>query len=158
MSTSRTEKIAQLSVVLIAICAVAVSVWQGQISQRQLKLTQEHNRLTVKPYIDITRFTNSTEGTVEVNISNQGFGPAIIKKFELIFDGQSYDNWNALLDAAQLNTGIRFLNNYSNGSILASGKEEVLMRIVTTFDHKAITIKIGYESIYEEPGEIAFTF
>ena len=155
---TRTEKITQFAVVLIAISAVVVSVWQGRISQKQLEIAQEHNRLTVKPYLNITRFTNSDTKTFEVKISNQGYGPAIIKKFELIYDGVSHGNWNSVLDAANENEGIRFLNNYGSGSIIASGKEEVLVRLRTTFDQKDITIKIAFESIYEEPDEIEFTF
>lgn len=158
MAMTKSEKLSQLVLVIIAICAVLVSVWQGRISQKQLEISQEHNRLTVKPYIDITRFTNSDERTLEIKVSNQGYGPAIVKSFELVYDGNSYSNWNSVLDAAGEGDNIRFLNNYGEGSLIASGKEEVIMRLKTEFNDKNITVKIEYKSIYNEEDSIEFTF
>lgn len=158
MSTPRSERITQVSVVIIAVCAVVVSIWQGQISQKGLALAREHNRLTVKPYLDITRFTDSNDQTLEVKIVNHGYGPAIINEFSLIYDNQTYDNWNQVLNAAQEGRNIRFLNNMAPGSVMASGLDNVLVRLQTAFEHKGITIRIGYESIYEEKDSIEFTF
>ena len=158
MSVSRSERVTQASVVIIAICAVVVSIWQGQISQKGLELAREHNRLTVKPYLDITRFTNSNDQTLEVKITNHGYGPAIINEFRLIHEGQAYSNWNQVLDAAGENKNIRFLNNYAEGSIISSGLENVLVRLKTEFDNKGITIQILYESIYQEKDSIEFSF
>ncbi len=158
MSTSKGEKLTQVAVVIIAISAVVVSVWQGRISQQQLELTQQHNRLTVKPYLDITRFTNSSTNTYEVIMTNQGYGPAIIKKFELMHNGTAYKNWNAVLRAAGENNNIRYLNNFDSGSVLSSGKEETLIRLQTKSSKKGITIKIIYESIYQDEQELEFTF
>ncbi|WP_139135223.1 hypothetical protein [Roseivirga sp. 4D4] len=158
MAMTKTEKLSQFVLVIIALCAVLVSVWQGRISQRQLEISQEHNRLTVKPYIDITRFTNSSDKTLEVKVSNQGYGPAIINSFELIYDGKAYSDWNSVLGEAGEGGNIRYLNNYSEGSLIASGKEQVLMRLETDFNNKNITIKIEYKSIYNEEDSIEFTF
>lgn len=118
----------------------------------------QHNKLTVKPYLDITRFTNSSEGTLEVKLANQGYGPAVVKSFELIYDDQAYGNWNAVLEAAGEEENINFLRNYGEGSVIAPGREDVLCRLKTSFIQKEITIKIVYESIYEESTEESFTF
>lgn len=155
---SKTERLSHYGVLLIAITAVVVSVWQGRISQKQLELSMQHNKLTVKPYLDITRFTNSSEGTLEVKLANQGYGPAVVKSFELIYDDQAYGNWNAVLEAAGEEENINFLRNYGEGSVIAPGREDVLCRLKTSFIQKEITIKIVYESIYEESTEESFTF
>ena len=159
MAMTKTEKLSQFVLLVIAISAVLVSVWQGRISQKQLELSQAHNRLTVKPYLDITQFTNSDSKILEVKISNEGYGPAIVKSFKLSYDGKSYSNWNSVLDPAGEGGNIRFLSNYSDGSLIASGKEDVLLRLQTDFrKNKGITIEIEYESIYQEKGTIEFTF
>ncbi len=158
MAMTKTEKLSQLVLVIIAICAVLVSVWQVRISQNQLKISQEHNRLTVKPYLDITRFTNGDQKTLEIKVSNHGYGPAIVNSFELVYNGKAYSNWNSVLNAAEEGSNIRYINNYGEGSLIASGKEEVLMRLQTAFDKKNITLKIGYRSIYNEEDSIEFTF
>lgn len=158
MSMSRTERISHYGVLLIAITAVVVSVWQGRISQKQLELSIQHNKLTVKPYLDITRFTDSSEGTLEVNLANQGYGPAVVKSFELEYEGKTYSNWNAVLNAAGESNNISYLRNYADGSVIAPGRDDVLCRLQTKFDQKEITIRIRYESIYEEAFEVDFTF
>lgn len=158
MAMTKIEKLSHYAVVLIAVMAVGISVWQGRISQRQLELTIRHNQLSVKPFLDATRFTSSDDHMMEVLLSNQGYGPAIVKKFELIYEGKSYPHWNAVFDASGENENIRYLRNYAEGSVIAPGREDALFRLKTSFENKGITLKVTYQSIYEEVFELDFTF
>ena len=87
---TKTEKLSHYAVVVIALTAVAISIWQGQLSKKQLEISIRHNKLTVKPYLDIERFTDSDKGILEIRLSNQGYGPAIVKSWELWNDGKKY--------------------------------------------------------------------
>lgn len=46
------------------------------ISEWQFKDTREHNKLSVKPIINITPYIEAEGGRYGVYVSNQGLGPA----------------------------------------------------------------------------------
>jgi hypothetical protein len=75
------EAIAGFSSVVVAVCALGLTVWQAAISRR-------HNRLSVTPHL--TTWTQSEEatGTYSFEILNNGIGPALIQNFSLQVDGQ----------------------------------------------------------------------
>ena len=83
MALSKIEKISHYGVVVIATLAVVVSIWQVRISERQLEIQREHNRLTVKPEITISQSISGEQSQFELRIMNKGFGPARIKNLEL---------------------------------------------------------------------------
>ena len=147
---SKPERLSHYGILIIALTAVAVSVWQGRISQRQLNIAIEHNKLTVKPYLEFTKHIDGSNNLMEINLSNQGYGPAIIQKFELEYKGQVFDAWNPALDAAGLNDGIRQLYNYNEGSVVAPGAERTILRLFTPNDQKDLHLNIVYESIYHQ--------
>lgn len=69
---------------LISICALFLTINQSMAARK-------HNRLTVKPHL--TSFTDTRsdperQGVITINItlSNNGLGPAIIKSFEPLLD------------------------------------------------------------------------
>jgi hypothetical protein len=70
---------------LVSICALFLTI-------NQSLATRKHNRLTVRPHL--TSFVDhrpdpERQGitTIKVTLSNNGLGPAIIQKFELLLDG-----------------------------------------------------------------------
>src|SRR5688572_25280527 len=72
-----------MSAVFIALLALTVTIWQAA-------LTRRHNRLSVRPHLRIDWLV-SDEGTdekVSVVLSNNGLGPAIIKRFQWKIDGK----------------------------------------------------------------------
>ncbi len=144
---SKSEKLTQFSVMLIAVCAVVVSVWQVRISQ-------QHNRLSVMPYLDF--FSGwQTDSTWRMNLMNEGIGPAIIKATELSYDGKVYSHWDAVLDAAGLRDKRVNSTNVSNDSPFKIDKEVVFIELKgDPLDPKpfGIHVVIKYTSIYE--GEI----
>lgn len=158
MAMTRSEKITQFAVVAIAISAVAVSLWHGRISQRQLEIAVEHNKLTVRPYLEFIKSIDGSEGTLEITLSNQGYGPAVVKELKLMHDGKNYDAWNPVLDAANENGNIRQLYNYDPNSVIASGVDRVILRLKSENNRKGITAVMIYESIYQELDSVTINF
>ena len=146
---SKPERLSHYGVLLIALTAVAVSVWQGRISQRQLEIAMEHNKLTVRPYLEFLKNIDGGAGTLEIELSNQGYGPAVVKRFVIEYDGKEYDAWNPVLEAAG-ETKLRQIYNYSEGTVIAPGSARVILRIETPNTHKGIKVRVEYESIYQE--------
>ncbi|GGQ13875.1 hypothetical protein [Shewanella litoralis] len=64
------EIIIAISSILIALCALVTTIWQGMI-------TRKHNKLSVRPIISVYVIV-SGDNTLGLKIVNQGLGPAII--------------------------------------------------------------------------------
>ncbi|MCP5006050.1 MAG: hypothetical protein GY941_19245 [Planctomycetes bacterium] len=75
-----TSDIISLAAIIIAFCALVFSVWQGYI-------TRHHQILSVRPRIDIDYDFLFQPNVLKIDIHNNGLGPAIIKKFEILYDG-----------------------------------------------------------------------
>ena len=154
MAMSRTEKLSHYAVVVIAISAVVVSVWQ-------VKLAQTHNKLSVRPYMDFFSGWNS-ETEWQVTLSNEGVGPAILKEIEFTYQGQTYSNWDEVLTAADLNAYRINSTTFSKDSPFAVGKTMLFIKLNRSEDglrqRLGIDVKIKYESIYEEPSELNMSF
>ena len=70
-----------LSSVMIALCALAYTLWQG-------KLLQNHNKLSFKPHITSWLHNNLENGKLTIEVANNGLGPAIIESFVVEVDGE----------------------------------------------------------------------
>lgn len=70
--------LAALAATVTAIVAIVIALWDNV-------QTREHNRLSVLPYIDITRFQHDSAGVSRGDIvySNEGVGPAILRGVEI---------------------------------------------------------------------------
>jgi hypothetical protein len=81
-SSPLTEIIA-ISSVVIAVCALGISIWQGYIAR-------QHNKLSVVPILHVD--LDTTEGKdIEIVSVNNGVGPAIITHFTVYCDDVAYD-------------------------------------------------------------------
>jgi len=67
--------------VIIAVCALAYTVWQGKQAQR-------HNKLSFRPHLTSWSHQNTDKGVYSVEIMNNGLGPALIERFIVKIDGQ----------------------------------------------------------------------
>lgn len=76
------EKHTALCSMLVALCALATSIWQGSSMQ-------EHNRLSLRPYLE-TEINSKDDGSWELFINNNGMGPAQVKGLQYFVDGTSY--------------------------------------------------------------------
>ncbi len=70
-----------ISAIVIACAAVGISVWQGWV-------TRYHNKLSVKPILEISASVTDNSPLMGVWVENCGTGPAIIKNMIIYLDGQ----------------------------------------------------------------------
>jgi len=66
----------------IALCAFFVAIWQGYISRK-------HNRLSVRPKLDIHTLCIDNEPIV-IELRNYGLGPAIVKDIKYEIGGNKF--------------------------------------------------------------------
>lgn len=79
------SKLDSYSLMIIALSALIVSVWQ--VNQQQ-----KHDRISVRPYLDWSQ-TMDEEGYIMIDLKNKGFGPAFFEKGQLVVDGQRFKDW-----------------------------------------------------------------
>ena len=84
MKLISTDRILSISAILVAICAVGVSVWQGVT-------TREHYRLSLVPYVTSSQVISGKEDESGIYVSNGGTGPAFIKNAYIIAEGKEFD-------------------------------------------------------------------
>jgi hypothetical protein len=134
-----------------AICAVAISLYQAALAREQQRasawpyLAQSNSHVTNQPY---TR-----------QVENEGVGPARVRSFEVLVDGQPVPTWGA---AVRVLTGTpdsgAVYSSLGRGSVLPPGSSRTLLRLppgdqARVFWKAAQTrleTVICYCSIYEE--------
>lgn len=82
------QLIASLATVTIALCALGFTIWQGVQTRR-------HNKLSVTPYLATWTNMDHIKKLYSVELLNNGIGPARIKSFSIIIDGQRIDGKGA---------------------------------------------------------------
>lgn len=76
--------------VTVALASLFIAVIATVFSGYQATLSRQHNRLAIRPYLVIHR-TIGLEGQdyiAQIAVRNAGLGPAIIKKYQVSFDGK----------------------------------------------------------------------
>jgi hypothetical protein len=142
---------------LIALSVAITTIWQSV-------LTRRHNRLSVKPILQIYRNTVTGEHA-GIILRNNGVGPAIINSVEFMVDELTIpanvsDPWTEVLNRIDLtNNRMRIEAITSKESLSAGEKMPFYMtrhqvedaaeidKLRTAFDR--ITIHIEYESVYK---------
>lgn len=76
-----------LSAVAATISAL-IALWALRFSAKQLTILETHNRLMVKPVLDIKNHVNETKGIYSLIIYNKGTGPAFIESVTLSIDNK----------------------------------------------------------------------
>ena len=131
----------QFAALVVAVCALVVTVWQGAV-------TRKHNRLSVTPVL--TLFRREIDGIITVK--NNGIGPALIISQEVYFRGEPLEEESfqkaipRLIDSGHL----------LPGAAIAPGDEVMLFKSATYVDGSHIEVlqelrfRITYKSIYNE--------
>ncbi|WP_299108430.1 hypothetical protein [uncultured Tenacibaculum sp.] len=142
------EKVSNYAVILIAFIALFVSIWQ-------IKVAQNHNKLSVKPYLDYHLI--QIDSALTVSISNHGFGPAVIKRISFEHNGIKYSSLEDFLK----NTGEikNRLGSYQYGknSILPAEQTKLLVKL-KGIKLRNVKVFIEYETVYEEKKSFNFSF
>ncbi|KEK28985.1 hypothetical protein K5M76_20875 [Shewanella xiamenensis] len=148
----------------VAILALGTTIWQA-------KVTQTHNKLTVRPYLSCHVLVSTHQDSAGVYINNDGIGPAIIKAVSFEKNGivLSLDDFDYKEIFPQLNFGHFHFNIIGiPGSILpgqmqwifstTKHKENATLIKDILSSLKGTTLKIEYESIYKESFVFCQTF
>ncbi len=142
----------------VAICALGVTVWQGRQNHK-------HNKLSVRPFLEPElerqRDDSNDQGKIILELVNRGVGPAIIKNFVLLFNGEEVSQNSIKTYHDFLN---RKLKDFHNASLSACGPEESIQigqrlglisfnyiiskQNVSFFDK--LDFLIEYQSIYQD--------
>jgi len=153
------DTITAIAACLIALCALVVSILQ-------VSLGREHDRLSVKPVFEVTE-VSLENGEVGYILENNGLGPGIVRKFEVLFGPKTYElptkqSEEILKQAVGLSdistkvtvytfvgriikSGERIPIISSNRSLLSDAELEKYQSVL---DH--LSFNIEYESMYKE--------
>ena len=159
MATSKIEKLSHYAIVMIAVLAVVVSIWQ-------VRIAQEHNRLSVTPFLDsFTGWISQDEW--RISLSNEGVGPAIVTGIDYNWNGRTFKNWDKLFEAMGIDRSKRTVSyTFGYPSPFATDKkiEFLGLKISEREYHElynsnmGVEVVIHYESIYKEPSEASISF
>lgn len=149
------EFIIALASIAIALSALVVTIWQGILMRR-------HNRLSLRPHLAFKQTMSEANPQFVLELLNNGVGPAIIKRFQVLLDEKREEHfeaqgWMALLDLVGLK-GKAICGVIEADEFLAAGqalqivKYESLPSPVGTRELREalrrIEIHVEYQSVY----------
>lgn len=137
---------------LVAICALGASLWQGY-------LLQAHNRLSVTPALEFERNIDPDEQSFSVYLNNNGIGPGRVLNSRLRIDGKTYDTWPEIFTALKLDSScfghgaIDRLYKIGDRQLVIRNMErpECRMNLETaTAMFSRVSLDLEYESLYHD--------
>ena len=150
------DKWVALATILIALCALGSSFWQGYT-------LQQHNKLSIRPFLEFeANIQPDTSGKFgfELMLNNNGLGPADIVSTEFLVNGQqltsAHNIWSTLqisLPSHCLGAGnvTRFYKVNDRQMVIRAMAEDCLL---SAEDYgrllKSLKIKLTYQSLYGE--------
>jgi len=154
------NQILGISTVFIAVMAVFFTYWQ-------IKILKKHNRLSVKPHLNIHYRSESDDTGQCFELENNGIGPAIIKTYKIFVSGTLYETkTNADVIKVYESLGIRQefcnLNRLEKDDAQKAGYAKPLINIPEKYRNSEeananfrngifkIGFEIKYESMYGE--------
>jgi len=154
------QVITTIGTVVIALVALALSVWQFRASHT-------HNKLSVRPFLAFDASYDPTVRGFGLRVSNKGVGPAFILDFRILVDGKDETAsaphpWADALKKLDLN--YPFVQHFSLvGSDTAISPQETVPLITADLDQimkdmvhhmknrlPRIGVVISYKSVYGE--------
>ncbi len=159
MATNRKinyELIISMSAVMMSFIAVIVSI-------QQTKIAREQQKAGMWPHLEI--FNTHPDSTLYTFVvSNQGVGPAIIKKCEIYIQDTIYQDFQGILIDYQFNG---LYSNIRKDKIIQAGQNFEMIKITGSKEMDKWFkvqgefmkgIKIQYASIYGDCWEISYGF
>lgn len=144
--------------------AMAIALLAIYLTMKQIEMSREHNRLSVRPHLTFESCTNNVEGLIMgVMLKNNGIGPAIIKNYKLIWmnktNVEGHVNINMFIKEQLKNVDDAVWGVLAPETPIAVNQEIWLFKIEldkknkTNTAHfskflKSLNIVIDYESIY----------
>ncbi len=166
------EYIIAFGVVLISVCALVVSIRQTNIMSEQRALMHEQAKAAVWPRLSmgVSKSHSLEDRSVtdyNINLSNAGVGPAIIKHVQVTYKGASVKSWWELFDQFEMDESIpRYISNSNISRNIVRGGDNVRVLRLTDnlplanefYTHaSSISYEIYYESIYGDMWKYSLT-
>lgn len=136
--------------------SIIISIIALMNSRNAVKETEEHNRLTLRPYVTFN-FIYNTEQGAGWWVNQAGLGPGIIKSFDVEVDGKQQSTWREVAGALKLPDGQYNYSILYPGTRIPSGHSEQLFFFYQGPAIKAlndnsyrVTITTCYCSLYDE--------
>jgi len=139
---------------IIALCALVFTVWHAR-AQRI------HNQLTLKPHLDTFTERNKSDnvGRIEIQLINNGLGPAFIESFEVLVGDEVYEAKFALEALLGPRNDIANYTVLGNGYAIAHNQKVMLLALtfpVSSWadidkmenDLESLNLKIIYKSVH----------
>lgn len=114
--------------VIISICTMIISLVETSIMQKQQHSMTESAKASVWPYVTTTINTLADEGQIKFSfeLENKGVGPALMKDFEMQYDGKKIEK--SILEVLKIHCPDAIAINISthkiNSSILSAGEKK----------------------------------
>ncbi len=149
---------------IIAICALIFTAYQAY-------LLRKHNRLSVTPKLAVFTARNSENkiGTINIELSNNGLGPAIIKKYEFEVDDKvkTFKDSDEALKFIEKLVGVIGVENKITlilpGHIIAAGESSTMLHLKFSEESNGwehiegiidrLSLRVKYTSMYGEQFE-----
>lgn len=148
------EKYTALSSMLVAACALMISLWQGYSMQ-------QHNKLSLRPYLE-TELNYNEDGSWDLYINNNGVGPAEVTEVRWFADGEEYGDHRSFLHALGEDSGcyaiggITRFYKVSDQQIVYRTLGESCFKTLDEFQAllARLAIVVEYQSLYGEPYQL----
>ena len=184
--------IATVSIALFAFLLSAVGIFfsirEGIINRRHNSRVREdilrHNRLSVRPAVEVCRVSATSEERWGIFLKNAGVGPAIIQSVILTVNGEEYpirteEEWKKVYKSIEKSLHEKYrdvnfvplmnklsIKNSEKGSAIAPGESSVVLCVLrsslsngeTSYFRELINLitpKVYIESLYGEKFEAA---
>jgi hypothetical protein len=149
---------------VIALAALGLSVYEAMLSR-------QHDRLSVRPLLDSELHVSSARERFCLVVINNGLGPAIIKKWQLLVDGKPYRDlgitrWEQLTAHLKLSQPVSYSYFEPNSILAPEESEELIGYTVAVYSQeeanrfreaiRRLAIVIEYESMYGESFNFEF--
>ncbi len=157
----------EYAALVVSICALVLTISQANATRR-------HNKLMIRPHL--TSFTDQSPAPgmagvtlIKMALSNNGIGPAVIKSYEPLLDGQPLDptKGDELLAVAKQVLPAPVLDHpcefafFRKGYVMAKDEEKnvATVAVVITLDtdlmalrkaQERFHLRVQYESLYGE--------
>jgi len=154
------DAVAAIASAVIALSALGLTVWQAVTARR-------HNRLSVTPHLTTWSHLDRGNNLYQIDLLNNGIGPALIKHFLIQVDGKSISGEASepIEKALKILFPQYLYQSYqsyvTNGYMMSEKEARPLVRVQfcgerlptsEEVDHaiKRVRLVIKYESIYGE--------
>jgi len=140
MANNPMSKLDSYALMIIALSALFVSVWQ-------VNLQRKHDRISVMPYLEWKKEKDS-DGYTMLKVKNKGFGPAIFQSGHLDAEGRQYRDWKKAL--ANLDTSIDVSQSTVFGQFTLLPGEEVIL-VTAKGGEKVVqfAFQVAFKDVYD---------